>query len=206
MKEQSNLSQLMGYAGNHRYLTYLSMLLSAVSAVLALFPFVFLFFIIREVIEVAPDYTQAVNVVRNGWMAVLFALVSILIYITGLMCSHLSAFRIAGNIRKNLMAHIADFSAAHLSNEAQRKLRNVGHQVFSDVPRDAERRQVGTHQSGYVDHNGHQREQHRHPAVANHIDGLCVVGRNLDHFLDNEKEEYEREQGQDCADSGQQQR
>ena len=93
MKKQSNLSQLMGYAGNHRYLTYLSLLLSTVSAVLALFPFVFLFFIIREVIEVSPDYTQAVNVVRNGWMAVLFALAPILIYITGLMCSHLSAFR-----------------------------------------------------------------------------------------------------------------
>ena len=39
-KKQSNLSQLMDYAGNHRYLTYLSLLLSAVSAVLALFHFV----------------------------------------------------------------------------------------------------------------------------------------------------------------------
>ena len=85
MKKRSNLSQLMGYARNHRYLTCLSLLLSAVSAVLALFPFVFLFFIIREVIEVSPNYTQAVNVVRNGWMAVLFAVVSILIYIVGLM-------------------------------------------------------------------------------------------------------------------------
>ena len=42
----------MGYAGGHRYLTYLSLLLSAVSAVLALFPFVFLSRIIREVIFV----------------------------------------------------------------------------------------------------------------------------------------------------------
>ena len=107
MKKQSNLSQLMGYAGNHRYLTYLSLLLSAVSAVLALFPFVFLFLIIREVIEVSPNYAQAANMVCYGWMAVLFAVVSILIYMTGLICSHLSAFRIAGNIRKALMAHIA---------------------------------------------------------------------------------------------------
>ena len=125
MKKQSNLSQLMGYAGNHRYLTYLSMLLSAVSAVLALFPFVFLFFIIREVIEVAPDYTQAVNVVRNGWMAVLFALVSILIYITGLMCSHLSAFRIAGNIRKDLMAHIAELPLGFIGEMGSGKIRRI---------------------------------------------------------------------------------
>ena len=125
MKKQSNLSQLMGYAGNHRYLTYLSLLLSAVSAVLALFPFVFLFFIIREVIEVSPDYTQAVNVVRNGWMAVLFALVSILIYITGLMCSHLSAFRIAGNIRKDLMAHIAELPLGFIGEMGSGKIRRI---------------------------------------------------------------------------------
>lgn len=78
MKKQSNLSQLMSYAGNHRVLTYLSLLLSAASAVLALFPFVFLFFIIREVLEVAPNYAQATQVVHNGWMAVLFAVLSIL--------------------------------------------------------------------------------------------------------------------------------
>ena len=72
MKKQSNLSQLMGYAGRHKCLTYLSLLLSAVSAVLALFPFVFLFFIIREVIEAAPNYVQATHVVHNGWMAVIF--------------------------------------------------------------------------------------------------------------------------------------
>ena len=125
MKKQSNLSQLMGYAGNHRYLTYLSLLLSAVSAVLALFPFVFLFFIIQEVIEVSPDYTQAINVVRNGWMAVLFALVSIMIYITGLMCSHLSAFRIAGNIRKDLMAHIAELPLGFIGEMGSGKIRRI---------------------------------------------------------------------------------
>ena len=53
MKKNSNLQELMGYAGGHRYLTYLSLLLSAISAILALFPFVFLFRIIQEVIAVA---------------------------------------------------------------------------------------------------------------------------------------------------------
>ena len=74
MKKNNNLQELMGYAGGHRYLTYLSLLLSAVSAILALFPFVFLFRIIQEVIAVAPNYAQATHIVRNGWMAVGFAL------------------------------------------------------------------------------------------------------------------------------------
>ena len=38
MKKQSNLSRLMGYAGGHRILTYLSWVLSVMSALLALVP------------------------------------------------------------------------------------------------------------------------------------------------------------------------
>lgn len=124
-KKQSNLSQLMGYAGGHRYLTYLSLLLSVVSAVLALFPLVFLFFIIREVIEVAPNYAQAVGVVQNGVLAVAFAVASILVYIGGLMCSHLSAFRIAANIRKALMAHIAELPLGFIGEMGSGKIRRI---------------------------------------------------------------------------------
>lgn len=125
MKKQSNLSQLMGYAGGHRYLTCLSLLLSAVSAILALFPFVFLFRIIQEVITVAPNYAQATHIVRNGWMAVGFAVLSILIYVCALMCSHLSAFRIAGNIRKALMAHIAELPLGFIGEMGSGKIRRI---------------------------------------------------------------------------------
>ena len=99
-KKKGNLAELMQYAGKHKYLTYSSWVLSVISAALALVPFVYIFFIIKEVIEVAPDFSQATNIVFNGWMAVVFALASILIYAGALMCSHLSAFRIAGNMRK----------------------------------------------------------------------------------------------------------
>lgn len=125
MKKQSNLSQLMGYAGGHRYLTYLSLLLSAVSEVLTLFPFVFLFRIIQEVIAVAPNYTQAVQIVRNGWMAVGFALAAIVVYVCALLCSHLSAFRIAGNIRKALMAHITKLPLGLIGEMGSGKIRRV---------------------------------------------------------------------------------
>ena len=125
MKKNSNLQELMGYAGGHRYLTYLSLLLSAVSAVLALFPFVFLFRIIQEVIAVAPNYAQATHIVRNGWMAVGFAVLSIVIYVCALMSSHLSAFRIAGNIRKALMAHIAELPLGFIGETGSGKIRRI---------------------------------------------------------------------------------
>ena len=125
MKKNKNFSELMGYAGKHKYLTYSSLILSVISAILALLPFVFIFFIIKEVIEVAPNYSEAVNVARNGWMAVLFALISIVIYIGALMCSHLSAFRIAGNMRKTLMAHIAKLPLGFIGEMGSGKIRRI---------------------------------------------------------------------------------
>lgn len=125
MKKESNLKELMRYAGRHRFLTYLSLLLSAASAVLALFPFVFLFRIIQEVIAVAPDFSRAGHVVHNGWLAVGFALLSIVVYVCALMSSHLSAFRIAGNIRKALMAHIAQLPLGFIGEMGSGKIRRI---------------------------------------------------------------------------------
>lgn len=125
MKKNKNFSELMGYAGKHKYLTYASLILSVISAFLALLPFVFIFFIIKEVIEVASNFSEAVDVVRNGWLAVLFALISIVIYISGLMCSHLSAFRIAGNMRKSLMSHIAKLPLGFIGEMGSGKIRRI---------------------------------------------------------------------------------
>jgi ATP-binding cassette subfamily B protein len=88
VKKQSDLFRLMGYAGNYRYFTYASWVLSAVSALVALVPFVYIWKILRDVLNAAPDYAQAVNIPHYGWMAVLFAVLSYLIYIAALMCSH----------------------------------------------------------------------------------------------------------------------
>ena len=110
MKEQkkpSAFSVLMGYAGGHKVLTYLSLLLSAVTGLLALMPFVYLWQIIREVTLVAPDFSAATNITHNGWMAVIFSLIYMLVYFGALMCSHVSAFRVAGNMKKDLLHHIA---------------------------------------------------------------------------------------------------
>lgn len=124
-KKKGNLAELMQYAGKHRYLTYSSWVLSVISAALAIVPFVYIFFIIKEVIEVAPDFSQATNIVFNGWMAVVFALASILIYVGALMCSHLSAFRIAGNMRKKTMQHISELPLGFIGEAGSGKVRRI---------------------------------------------------------------------------------
>ena len=125
MKKQSNLSKLMGYAGRHRILTYLSWILSVISALLALVPFWYIWRIIHDVLAVAPDFAQAGNIERYGWFAVLFAVISIVVYIGALMCSHLSAFRVASNIRKTLMHHIASLPLGVTERYGSGNLRRI---------------------------------------------------------------------------------
>lgn len=125
MKMQSNLSRLMGYAGKYRILTYLSWMLSAASALLALVPFWYIWRILKEVIEVAPHYENAVSVTHDGWMAVAFATTAVLIYITGLMCSHLAAFRIATNLRLAMTRHIATLPLGTIEQFGSGKLRRT---------------------------------------------------------------------------------
>ena len=124
-KKKGNLAELMQYAGKHKYLTYSSWVLSVISAALALVPFVYIFFIIKEVIEVAPDFSQATNIVFNGWLAVVFAVASIIVYFGALMCSHLSAFRIAGNMRKRTMQHISELPLGFIGEAGSGKVRRI---------------------------------------------------------------------------------
>lgn len=125
MKKQSNLSRLLDYAGKYRILTYLSWILSAVSALLALVPFWYIWRILKEIIDVAPQYENAVHVTQYGWMAVATAVASVLVYITGLMCSHLAAFRIATNLRLSMTNHIATLPLGAIEQFGSGKLRRT---------------------------------------------------------------------------------
>ena len=124
-KKQRGLSALLEYAGGYRRLTYLSLILSALSSLLALLPFVFLWRIIRELLELWPDYSQATGIVRNGWMAVLFAVLAWLVYVAALVCSHGSAFRTAANMKKALLRHIARLPIGFADEMGSGKLRRI---------------------------------------------------------------------------------
>ena len=125
MKKQSNLSRLLTIAGSYRYLTYASWILSAISALIALVPYYFIWQVMREVLEVAPNFSRAQNLTHNGWMAVLFAVIAVLVYIAGLMCSHLGAFRIATNLRLQSMNHIVKLPLGFAEHFGSGKLRKI---------------------------------------------------------------------------------
>lgn len=115
----------MGYAYGHRVFTYASLLLSAVSALTALLPFLYIWMILRDVLAAAPDYAQAVNIPHYGWMAVLFAVLSYLIYVCALLCSHLSAFRVATNLRLTVAEHLAELPLGFTERFGSGQLRKL---------------------------------------------------------------------------------
>lgn len=125
MKKQSDLSRLMEYAGKYRILAYFSWTLSAMSALLALVPFWYIWRIIHDILEAFPDISQAGNITGCGWSAVGFAVISVIVYIAALMCSHISAFRVASNIRKALMRHIVSLPLGVTEKYGSGRLRRI---------------------------------------------------------------------------------
>ena len=125
MKKKSSLSRLFEYAGKYKYLTVLSWILSAVSAWIALVPFYYIWRIIKEVLAVAPDYSQAQNLKGYGWAAVGFALLSMIIYVGSLMCSHVAAFHVQAEMRSQMMHHIVTLPMGFMDSEGSGKIRKI---------------------------------------------------------------------------------
>ncbi len=125
MKKQSNLSRLLDIAGNYKYLTYASWVLCAISALIALAPYYYIWQVMKEILQVAPNFDSAQNLTYNGFMAVVFAVIAFLVYIAGLMCSHMGAFRIATNLRIQTMQHIIKLPLGFVESFGSGKLRKI---------------------------------------------------------------------------------
>lgn len=119
------MTRLAPYTGAHRYLTYAAVVLSAVSAALALAPFVFLWLMVREALDVVPDFSRATHLVEYGWGALGAAATSILVYLAALMLSHAAAFRVARNLRVTLMRHLVSLPLGRIDHLGTGKVRSI---------------------------------------------------------------------------------
>ena len=119
------MAVLMHYAGDHKYFTYASAVLASVSALIALIPFYDVWRMIKEILEVRPDFSKAVNISSYGRQAVGFALLSMVFYIAALMCSHKAAFRVQANMRISMMQHIMKLPLGYVEAEGTGKIRKI---------------------------------------------------------------------------------
>lgn len=123
--KESSMSKLFAYAGSYKYLTIASWILSAVSALIALLPFYYIWLIMQEVVNAAPDYEKAKNLSGLGWSAVGFAVLAMAIYIGALFCSHIAAFHVQANMRSTLMKHILTLPMGFMDSDGSGKIRKI---------------------------------------------------------------------------------
>ena len=123
-KKQSDVSILLGYAGNYKKLTFLGLGLSAIAMILGMLPYICIWLVARNLIAAAPNWTQAAGISRYGWMAFAFSVAGIAVYFAALMCTHLAAFRTASNIRKQGMEHLMKTPLGFFDSNASGLLRN----------------------------------------------------------------------------------
>lgn len=124
-KKESTLSKLMHFAGNHKYYVYASCILAAISAFIALVPFYDMWRIIKEVLEVRPNFNEAIHIKSYGGHAVLFALLAMVFYIAALMCSHKAAFRVQATMRTKMMEHIMKLPLGYVESQGSGKIRKI---------------------------------------------------------------------------------
>ena len=124
-KKRNSFSVLMYYAGSNKYFSYAAIVLAVISAWIALIPFYDIWRIIREVLEVRPNFSEATNISRYGWQAVGFALLGMVFYIAALMCSHKAAFRVQANMRIDMMKHIMKLPLGYVEAEGTGKIRKI---------------------------------------------------------------------------------
>lgn len=116
---------ILTFAGSYRYLTYAGCLLSGISAVLALMPFLYVWRVVRDIIIALPGRADNDVLVHYGWMAVFFSLLSMVVYFGALMCTHLSAFRTARNMKTVAMHHLTKLPIGYFKSRGSGKLRRI---------------------------------------------------------------------------------
>ncbi len=124
-RKRGAVAQLLDFAGPRKPLTYVGCALSAVSMLLSFGPYVCIWLVARDLIAVAPHWSQAANLTVYGWAALAFAVAGIALYFAGLMCTHLAAFRCASNMRKRATGHLMRTSLGYFDTHASGALRRV---------------------------------------------------------------------------------
>ena len=124
-KQQSALSRILSYTGGHKKLTLLGCILSALSAVLGLVPYVCVWLAARNVLELWPGLSGVSGLAGWGWTAVWTAIGSIVLYFAALMSTHIAAFRTARNIRRSAMAHVLKLPLGFFTGSQSGRLRKL---------------------------------------------------------------------------------
>ncbi len=124
-KAGSAIGQLLDFAGRRKAFALAGCVLSAVHAVCAMVPLVLVWFVARDLLAVAPNWSEAAGVAVYGWWAFGFAVLALAVYFAALMCTHIAAFRTAANMRRRCIEHLARVPLGYFDDNASGEVRRV---------------------------------------------------------------------------------
>ena len=110
--------------GKRKVLLPAAMLLSALSALAGMLPYILIWLIVRELLEHG-EITSSGNVVTYAWWAAGMAVASIVLYFAALMSSHLAAFRVESNLRKEAMRKIVRMPLGFFDINTSGRIRKI---------------------------------------------------------------------------------
>lgn len=124
-QSKNKFIRLLNYSGNYKYLSILGMILSALSAICLLVPFIYIWNVVNALLTVAPNFSQAQNLGTYAFNAFAFAIAGIALNFFGLMGTHLSAFKNEKNMKDAAISHLLKLPLGYFSNHTSGGLRKV---------------------------------------------------------------------------------
>ena len=125
--KQQAIKRLLSYAGNSKKFLSLSLVLSALSALVSFVPYIMVFFVMRDVISAvaAKEAMNAAALTRYGLWAVGAAAAGFVLYYAALMLSHATAFTIQQNLSIQMAEALADLPIGWHITHVSGKVRKV---------------------------------------------------------------------------------
>ncbi len=123
-KKKFVLKRLMPYMEKKKILLPLALILSAISAVLNIIPFVLIWVIVRSILS-SGSVLDIQNLSFYAWMAFISAGSGIILYFLALMSSHLAAFHVEVGIQKIGMKKILNMSLGFFDKYSSGKIRKI---------------------------------------------------------------------------------
>ena len=124
MKTKHNpdlMKTINDYAGSRRHLITLGRILAAVSAFMGLVPF----YLLWRIIRIAVTGEELSQIAKLGWLAVGITILTLLVYIAALLCTHMAAFRVQANMRSRLMRRILTLPLGVFDEDGTGKIRRT---------------------------------------------------------------------------------
>lgn len=124
-KSPNPIIRLLDFSGGYKKLTIIGCALSGINALCSIMMLVCVWFVLRDLIAVAPNWALAIQAPQYGIAAMVFALAGMIIYFAALMCTHLAAFRTATNMRKAVLRHLTKVPLGYFATHATGELRRI---------------------------------------------------------------------------------